>query len=92
MESLVACEIGSRDPKKIVEGTRDVVDLQHLRQLDDSLLEVIERRDRLMIVSGCGGRMFKFAPLLGEHIAAVLAGIAATSRLDHWSKPLIAPV
>jgi glycine/D-amino acid oxidase-like deaminating enzyme len=30
----------------------------------------------------CGGRMFKFAPLLGEDIAAVLGGIAATTRLD----------
>ena len=38
---------------------------------------ILERRDRMMIVLGCGGRMFKFAPLLGEEIAAVLTCAAA---------------
>ena len=43
-----------------------------------------------MIVSGCGGRMFKFAPLLGEEIAAVLTCAAAAAQLDHWSMPFAA--
>lgn len=52
---------------------------------------IVERRDRVVIVSGCGGRMFKFAPLLGEEIAAVLSGTASESQLDHWRKPVAAP-
>jgi sarcosine oxidase len=51
---------------------------------------IVERRDRIMIVSGCGGRMFKFAPLLGEEIATVLTGAAAPSQLAHWSMPVAA--
>jgi len=51
---------------------------------------VIERRDRIMIVSGCGGRMFKFAPLLGEEIAAVVVGATAATTLDPWTQPLAA--
>lgn len=49
---------------------------------------VVERQGRAVIVSGCGGRMFKFGPLLGREIAAVLAGKASAATLDHWSKPL----
>jgi len=52
---------------------------------------IVERRDRIMIVSGCGGRMFKFAPLLGEEIAAVLTSAAPASQLDHWTRPLAVP-
>jgi sarcosine oxidase len=52
---------------------------------------IVECRDRMVIVSGCGGRMFKFAPLLGEDIAAVLTGAASASQLDRWRKPLAAP-
>ena len=52
---------------------------------------IVERRDRVIIVSGCGGRMFKFAPLLAEDIAAVLTGTAAMTQLDQWSMPLAAP-
>ncbi len=33
---------------------------------------IVERCDRAVVVSGCGGRMFKFAPLLAGDIAAVL--------------------
>ena len=51
---------------------------------------ILERRDRMMIVLGCGGRMFKFAPLLGEEIAAVLTCAAAAAQLDHWSMPFAA--
>jgi len=51
---------------------------------------IVERQDRIIIVSGCGGRMFKFAPLLGEEIAAVVLGAAATTMLDHWTQPLAA--
>ena len=49
---------------------------------------IVERRDRIMIVSGCGGRMFKFAPLLGEEIATVVTGAAAPSQIAHWSMPV----
>jgi glycine/D-amino acid oxidase-like deaminating enzyme len=49
---------------------------------------IVERRDRTTIISGCGGRMFKFAPLLGEEIAAALTGTAAASQIDHWTMPL----
>jgi sarcosine oxidase len=52
---------------------------------------IVEGRDRIVIVSGCGGRMFKFAPLLGQEIAAVLTGAASASQLDHWRKPLVTP-
>jgi glycine/D-amino acid oxidase-like deaminating enzyme len=52
---------------------------------------IIERRDRVIIVSGCGGRMFKFAPLLGEEIAAVLTGAVAPGELAHWSMPSALP-
>jgi glycine/D-amino acid oxidase-like deaminating enzyme len=48
---------------------------------------IIERRDRATIVSGCGGRMFKFGPLLGEELAAVTTGAAAPSDLEHWRRP-----
>jgi sarcosine oxidase len=49
---------------------------------------IVEREGRSIIISGCGGRMFKFAPLLGEEVAAVLTGAHAASRLDHWSSPV----
>jgi sarcosine oxidase len=49
---------------------------------------IIERRDRATIISGCGGRMFKFAPLLGEELAAVTSGTAAPSLLEHWRHPV----
>lgn len=49
---------------------------------------IIERQGRAVIVSGCGGRMFKFGPLLGMEIAAVLAGKASAATLDHWGRPL----
>jgi glycine/D-amino acid oxidase-like deaminating enzyme len=52
---------------------------------------IVERQGRSVIVSGCGGRMFKFAPLLGAEIAAVLTGRAPATTLDHWSKPLASP-
>src|SRR5262249_18771354 len=52
---------------------------------------IVERRDRIMIVSGCGGRMFKFAPLLGEEIAAVLTSAAPPRQPHHWTKPLAVP-
>lgn len=52
---------------------------------------IVERQDRSVMVSGCGGRMFKFGPLLGMEIAAVLAGKASPAILDHWSKPLAPP-
>jgi sarcosine oxidase len=51
---------------------------------------IVERWARAIVVSGCGGRMFKFAPLLAEDIAAVLTGAAAASQLDHWRSPLAA--
>lgn len=53
---------------------------------------IVEQRDRSIIVSGCGGRMFKFAPLLGAEIAAVLTGGSPASTLDHWRRPLCSPV
>jgi glycine/D-amino acid oxidase-like deaminating enzyme len=49
---------------------------------------IVEREGRSLIVSGCGGRMFKFAGLLGTEIAAVLTGAAAANTLDHWNKPV----
>jgi sarcosine oxidase len=49
---------------------------------------IVERQSRAVIVSGCGGRMFKFAPLLAAEIAAVLTNAAAANTLDHWTKPL----
>jgi glycine/D-amino acid oxidase-like deaminating enzyme len=49
---------------------------------------IVERQGRSVIVSGCGGRVFKFGPLLGMEIAAVLTGKATAATLDHWSKPL----
>lgn len=52
---------------------------------------IVERRDRAIIVSGCGGRMFKFAPLLAEDMAAVITGTAAVTQLDQWSMPSAAP-
>jgi sarcosine oxidase len=52
---------------------------------------IVERHGRAVIVSGCGGRMFKFGPLLGREIAAVLTGAAPAATLDHWSKPLAPP-
>jgi len=52
---------------------------------------IVERQGRATIVSGCGGRMFKFGPLLGTEIAAVLTGGAPASTLDHWRRPLANP-
>jgi glycine/D-amino acid oxidase-like deaminating enzyme len=49
---------------------------------------IVERQGRSVIVSGCGGRMFKFGPLLGTEIAAVLAGRTSAATLDHWNEPL----
>jgi hypothetical protein len=39
----------------------------------------------------CGERMFKFAPLLAEDVAAVITGTAAVTQLDRWSMPLATP-
>src|SRR5262249_20812764 len=52
---------------------------------------IVERQGRSVIISGCGGRMFKFAPLLGTEIAAVLTGRAPSTTLDDWSRPLALP-
>jgi len=52
---------------------------------------IVERQGRSVIISGCGGRMFKFAPLLGTEIAAVLTGRTPSTTLDHWSRPLALP-
>ena len=52
---------------------------------------IVERQGRSVIISGCGGRMFKFAPLLVVEIAAVLTGRAPATTLDHWSRPLALP-
>jgi glycine/D-amino acid oxidase-like deaminating enzyme len=52
---------------------------------------IVERQGRSVIVSGCGGRMFKFGPLLGAEIAAVLMGTTPASELDKWSRPLATP-
>jgi sarcosine oxidase len=52
---------------------------------------IVERQGRAIIVSGCGGRMFKFAPLLGREIAAVVTGRALATTLDDWSRPLALP-
>lgn len=52
---------------------------------------IVERQGRSVIVSGCGGRMFKFGPLLGREIAAVLTDEVPAATLDHWSKPLVIP-
>ena len=52
---------------------------------------IVERQGRSVIISGCGGRMFKFAPLLGMEVAAVLTGRAAATTLDHWSRPSALP-
>ena len=41
MEGLVARQVRDRDPKQIVEGTCNVVDLEHLGQLDHGLLETL---------------------------------------------------
>jgi glycine/D-amino acid oxidase-like deaminating enzyme len=49
---------------------------------------IVKRRHRIMIVSGCGGRMFKFAPLLGKEIATVLTGAVGPEKLAHWSMPM----
>jgi glycine/D-amino acid oxidase-like deaminating enzyme len=49
---------------------------------------IVERHGRSGIVTGCGGRMFKFGPLLGAEIAA---GLVGGTTLDHWSKPLEHP-
>lgn len=53
---------------------------------------IVERHGRSVIVSGCGGRMFKFGPLLAREIADVLTGAASAAALDHWSKPLTPPL
>ena len=52
---------------------------------------IVERQGRSVIVSGCGGRMFKFGPLLGREIAATLTGKAPAATLEHWSKPFASP-
>lgn len=52
---------------------------------------IVERHGRAVIVSGCGSRMFKFGPLPGTELAAVLSGAAPADTLDHWSKPLAIP-
>ncbi len=49
---------------------------------------IVEQQGRSVVVSGCGGRMFKFGPLLGAEIAAVLTGRSSANTLDHWSRPL----
>ena len=49
---------------------------------------VLERRNRAIIVSGCGGRMFKFAPLLASELAAVVTQAAPDTLLNHWIRPL----
>lgn len=48
---------------------------------------IVEMVGRSIVISGCGGRMFKFGPLLGMEVAAVLTGRAAATTLDHWSRP-----
>ncbi|HLG48093.1 MAG TPA: FAD-dependent oxidoreductase [Reyranella sp.] len=52
---------------------------------------IVERQGRSIVVSGCGGRMFKFGPLLGREIAAVLTGHASGASLDPWTTPLADP-
>lgn len=52
---------------------------------------IVERQGRSVIVSGCGSRMFKFGPLLGKEIAAVLTRADSAATLDPWSKPLASP-
>jgi glycine/D-amino acid oxidase-like deaminating enzyme len=48
---------------------------------------IVERHGRSVVVTGCGGRMFKFGPLLGREIAAVLAGRTSAATLAPWNEP-----
>jgi len=52
---------------------------------------IVERQGRSVIISGCGGRMFKFALSLAMEVVAVLTGRAAATSLDHWSRPFALP-
>ena len=53
MEGLVARQVRDRDPKQIVEGTRNVVDLEHLGQLDHGLLEILHIAANMALQLDC---------------------------------------
>jgi len=47
---------------------------------------VVRHVGRTVTISGCGGRMFKFGPLLGADVADIVSGRADVSLLDRWSR------
>lgn len=46
---------------------------------------VVEQRGKAIVVTGCGGRMFKFGALVGPRIAQCLQGRLPAERLTQWA-------
>ncbi len=47
---------------------------------------LIERQGRALIVTGCGGRMFKFGALVGQRLTQCLQGEVSTESLAQWAR------
>jgi sarcosine oxidase len=93
--------VSPKEAKAVLEAFRPYLpNIEHYRVIGTAMAHyadppdktfIVERQGRSIIISGCGGRMFKFAPLLGIEVAAVLKGRAAATTLDHWSRPSALP-
>jgi len=49
---------------------------------------VIERTGRSILISGCGGRMFKFAPALAQDVAGAVFEDGGDDALIRWTVPV----
>lgn len=47
---------------------------------------IIERTGRATVVTGCGGRMFKFGALVGQRVADCLDGRLSAAALSLWAR------
>lgn len=56
----------------------------HYADPDDKRF-IVEIQNNIVIVTGCGGRMFKFATLIGQHIADMLMENSTPERLKRWA-------
>ena len=47
---------------------------------------IVEQRGKAVVITGCGGRMFKFGALVGQRIERCLQGRFPTERLTQWAR------
>ena len=47
---------------------------------------IVEQHGKAIVVTGCGGRMFKFGALVGSRVAQCLNGSFPTERLTEWAR------